>query len=93
MIIPSDLAKKLTHAEVGQKFDGITVVEQHDWIVDGDTEYGTVIFLCEGNHYCLSVSRTGNNDTEYHYDYEDGEDFKCAEVFKREVVAHEWVEI
>lgn len=68
-------------------------VQHTDWCDEG--KYGTkdIIFTDGEKNYRVTISRSGSYYTDYYYDFEDTQDFKCLEVVRATKTIEYWKEV
>lgn len=86
-----DVLREIVWGDVGETFDGLTVVEQGDWINKGKYDVKEVIFECDGMYYSITIRRTGSYYGYYTYDDEWWDDeVECIQLEKVPVTKYEW---
>lgn len=73
--------------------DGMTVVEEGEWISDGKYEYQDIIISIDGKFYDVGISRTGSYYTDWSYSFEYGGTEKFPQVEQQEVIVKRWVTV
>lgn len=86
LVITAKQAKEIFFEDT-EEFE---IVEEADWEDEGKYQYGAVIFKKDNRFYSLDASRTGSYFTDWHYSWEDEEEFDCYEVEKKEITKTIW---
>lgn len=96
MKIDKELYNELSFSSEGESFEGFTVIEEGEWVVDGKYEHKrTVVQHDESQRYfALYESRSGSYFSDYHYDEieTDSEGMvELDEVFPEEVTTIQYL--
>lgn len=71
-------------------------VNEPAWKDDGKYSFAKVIFTSRQSrdkYYQLSVRRSGSYHTDYYYEWDDVDEFKCDEVVPKERLVITWVKV
>jgi len=89
MIITKEQARAITFDD-SEEFN---VLECAEWISQGKYEHCTNVFEDKGKYYTFYIMRSGSYHTDWYYDWETQDTFKCDEVKKVEVVTTKWIKV